>query len=128
MKRQTGSRAIVALTVEGFLSRLSFGLVNLAMPLYALQLKIDIKVIGIITSVNIVIQLVLKPIMGAVTDRIGARRSLLWAICLRSTVPLAFVVATLPWQFFVIRLFYGFTQAWRDPALNSLIADGDSVS
>ncbi len=123
MKHQRGNRAIVALTVEGFLSRLSFGLVNLAMPLYALQLKIDIKVIGIITSVNILIQLVLKPIMGAVTDRLGARRSLLWAICLRSIVPLAFIVARLPWQLFVIRLFYGFTQAWRDPALNALIAD-----
>lgn len=123
MKRPRGDRAVLALTTEGFLSRLSFGLVNLAVPLYALQLKLNIEVIGILTSVNVIIQIVLKPIMGTVTDRLGPRRSLIWAIALRSAVPLAFIVARVPWQLFVIRLFYGFTQAWRDPALNAVIAD-----
>ena len=113
----------MALTSEGFLSRLSFGLVNLAVPLYALQLHLDITTIGLLTSVNVLVQIGLKPVMGIVTDRVGARRSLVWAISLRSLVPLAFIVARLPWQLFAIRLFYGATQAWRDPALNAVIAD-----
>ena len=123
MKQPRGDRALLALTTEGFLSRLSFGLVNLAVPLYALRLHLNIEIIGILTSVNVIIQIVLKPIMGTFTDRLGARRSLIWAISLRSIVPLAFIVARVPWQLFVIRLFYGFTQAWRDPALNAVIAD-----
>ncbi len=116
-------RALLAITAEGFLSRLSFGLVNLALPLYALQLHMNITAIGALTSVNIVIQIVLKPFMGVVTDRFGARRSLAWAIALRSVVPLLFVVAHVPWQLFAIRLFYGVTQSWRDPSLNAVIAE-----
>lgn len=116
-------RALVAVTTEGFLSRLSFGLVNLAVPLYALQLGMNIAVIGALTAVNVVIQIVLKPFMAIITDRFGARRSLAWAIALRSLVPLMFVVASAPWQLFAIRLFYGATQAWRDPSLNAVIAD-----
>ena len=116
-------RALLAVTAEGFLSRLSFGLINLAVPLYALQLHMNIAVIGALTSVNVVIQIVLKPFMGAVTDRYGARRSLAWAIGLRSIVPLLFVVARMPWQLFAIRLLYGATQAWRDPSLNAVIAE-----
>lgn len=116
-------RALLAITAEGFLSRLSFGLVNLAVPLYALQLGMDITTIGALTAVNVVIQIVLKPLMGVVTDRVGARRSLVVAIATRSLVPLMFVVAHSPWHLFAIRLFYGATQAWRDPALNAVIAD-----
>ena len=116
-------RALLAITAEGFLSRLSFGLINLALPLYALKLHMNITEIGALTSINIVIQIALKPFMGAIADRFGARRSLLWAIALRSIVPLLFVIAHVPWQLFAIRLFYGITQSWRDPALNAVIAE-----
>ena len=105
------------------MSRLSFGLINLAVPLYALKLHMNIAVIGALTSVNVVIQIVLKPLMGVVTDRFGARRSLACAIALRSVVPLLFVIARLPWQLFAIRLLYGATQAWRDPSLNAVIVE-----
>lgn len=116
-------RALLAITAEGFLSRLSFGLINLALPLYALKLHMNITEIGALTSINVVIQIALKPFMGAIADRFGPRRSLISAVALRSFVPLLFVVAHVPWQLFAIRLFYGITQSWRDPSLNAVIAE-----
>lgn len=108
---------------EGFLSRLSFGLVSLGLPLYALHLGMSVSQIGLLVSLNVVVQLASKPWMGRIADRVGHRRTLLLAISARSLVPLLLVFAAAPWQLFAIRIVYGLAQALRDPPLNALIAD-----
>ena len=115
--------ATLAIVAEGFLSRLSFGFVGLALPLYALHLNMSFTQIGFLVSVNTVLQLVAKPLMAPLADRFGHRRTLIVAIAGRSLVYLLFASSVLPWQLFAVRLLYGLTQALRDPPLNAVIAD-----
>ena len=113
----------VAIVTEGFLSRLSLGFVSLALPLYALDLGMGLGAVGVLVSVNVVVQLVAKPVAAPLSDRFGHRRVLLAAIAGRSLVCLLFALATAPWALFAVRAVYGLTQAVRDPPLNALIAD-----
>lgn len=115
--------AALAIVAEGFLSRLSFGIVGLALPLYALKLGMNLGQVGFLISANVVLQLVAKPAMAPLADRFGHRRTLIVAIAGRSLVCLLFAFAVLPWHLYAIRLLYGMTQALRDPPMNAVIAD-----
>jgi MFS family permease len=121
--RRGPAGATVAIVAEGFLSRLSFGLVGLALPLYALHIGMSLAKVGLLVSVNVILQLVAKPAMAPLADRFGHRRTLIVAIAGRSLVCLLFAFSVLPWQLFAVRLLYGLTQALRDPPLNAVIAD-----
>ena len=114
---------LVALITEGFLSRLSFGLISFALPLYAYHLGMKLTEIGILSSVNLVAALALKPVMGWLADRFGFKRSFTAAAGLRSLVSLLLALARSPWQLFAIRSVYGVSQSLRDPALNALLAE-----
>jgi MFS family permease len=116
-------RPIVALVAEGFLSRLSFGILSFALPLFALRLGMSLAEIGVLVSFNLIVAIVLKPAMGRLADRFGPRSSLVAAIWLRSLVSLLLVFASAPWQLFAIRGLHGVSIALRDPAVGVLIAD-----
>jgi len=92
-----GTRALLALVAEGFASRLSFGLVGFALPLYARGLGLSLAAIGVLASLNTIVALVLKPVMGAAADRYGRKRTLGVAMALRSVLALLYAVATTPW-------------------------------
>src|SRR6266705_2016693 len=115
--------ALVAIVAEGFLSRLSFGLISFALPLYAYQLGMKLSEIGILASINLIVALALKPAMGAVADRFGLKSSFTAATALRSVVSLALAFASSPWQLLAVRSVYGISQSLRDPALNALLAE-----
>jgi MFS family permease len=116
--------ALVAIVVEGFFSRLSFGLISFALPLYAYQrFGLSLTEIGLLLSFNLVVAIALKPVMGALADRIGMKPSFTGAIALRSVVSLLFAFATFPWQLFAIRGIHGVSISLRDPAAGVLLAD-----
>jgi MFS family permease len=74
-----------AIVAEGFLSRLSFGIVSFALPLYAVrELGLSLAVVGVLVSLNLVVALLLKPAMGALADRFGLKRSFTASIALRA--------------------------------------------
>ncbi len=112
-----------AITAEGFLSRLGFGLVTFGLPLYAYHLGLSLTDIGLLTSINLVASVAVKPLMGWFADRFGLKLSFVGSIGLRSIVAGLLVFATLPWQLYVIRSLYGVAQGMRDPALNALLAE-----
>ena len=116
--------ALSAMVAEGFLSRLSFGIVSFALPLYALELGLGVAAIGILASLNLMVAIALKPLAGWVADRVGLKLSLTGAIALRSAVSLMLALATVPWQLFATRSVHGVSIALRDPAVNALIAEG----
>src|SRR6266571_1784931 len=120
---QTTNFALIAIVAEGFLSRLSFGLISFALPLYAYHLGMKLSEIGILSSINLVVALALKPAMGVVADRCGLKRSFAAATTLRSVVSLALAFVTSPWQLLAVRSVYGVSQSLRDPALNALLAE-----
>jgi MFS family permease len=116
--------ALVAIVAEGFLSRLSFGLISFALPLYAYQhFGLSLTAIGLLLSFNLVVAIALKPFTGALADRIGMKPSLTGAIALRSAVSLLLAIATAPWQLFAIRGVHGVSISLRDPAAGVLLAD-----
>src|SRR5207245_2931843 len=79
--------------------------------------------IGILSSINLVVAMAFKPLMGAMADRFGLKRSFTAATALRSAVSLALAFVSSPWQLLAFRSAYGVSQSVRDPALNALLAE-----
>lgn len=121
-KENRYNRAIAAIVAEGFLTRLSFGLISFALPLYAHYLGMSLAQIGFLISFDWIVALALKPLTGWLADRFGLKRTLTIAIGLRSVVALGLVIAGMPWQLFVVRALHGSAKALRDPAASALIA------
>jgi MFS family permease len=123
-RRRRLDPSMTAIVAEGFLSRLSFGIVSFALPLYAFrELGMGLAAVGVLVSLNLVVALALKPAMGALADRVGLKRSFSAAVGLRSLVSLLLVFAALPWQLFAIRAIHGVSISLRDPSVFVLIAE-----
>jgi MFS family permease len=119
-----GERVLLAIVAEGFLSRLSFGVINVALPLYAVnELGMSFSEVGLLISLNTMVAIVCKPGMGALADRFGLKLSLNIAVALRSVVTVLLAVATVPWQVFGARSVHGVSIALRDPVVGALIAE-----
>jgi MFS family permease len=115
--------SLLAIVGEGVLSRLSFGLINLALPLYARQLGLSLAEIGILLSINTAVALALKPICSWIIDRFDVKKNFVAAIGLRSLVPLMFAFAGAPWLLYATAVVHGLSKAVRDPAVDSLIVE-----
>src|SRR5687767_12320987 len=110
-RERQNNLSLLAIVAEGFLSRLSFGLVSFALPLYAYQLGFSLAEIGLLASLNLAVALALKPLMGWVADRFGLKRSFLASIGLRSIVALFLSFAVVPWQLYAIRMVHGISKS-----------------
>lgn len=115
--------ALSAVIAEGFLSRLSFGLISFALPLYARHLGLSLTETGFLFSLNLIAEQILKPGMGWAADRFGLKRSFTTAIGLRSLVALLLAFTGTPWQIYAIRILHGVAESLRDPSVNTLIAE-----
>jgi len=115
--------SLMAILAEGFLSRLSFGLIGFALPLYALRLGMSLLEIGVLISLNAAVALALKPVAGWAADRFGLKRVFTIAMGLRSLVTLLLIFAGAPWHLFAIRVLHGLSEALRDPAVHTLLAE-----
>jgi MFS family permease len=115
--------AMLAIVAEGFLSRLSFGIISFALPLYAHRLGLSLVEIGLLMTLNQVVAMALKPAMGWVADRIGLKQSFTISIAVRSFIALSLVIAQSPWQLYIIKSLHGGSKALRDPAASALIAE-----
>lgn len=116
-------RAVGALVLEGLFARLSFGLVSFTLPLYARHLGFTLSEIGVLVALNTGVSLAMKPLMGALADRVGTKKTLLAGIGLRSVVAgmLGFVSA--PWHLYAVRGVHGLSMSLRDPSVNTLLAE-----
>src|SRR5262245_27475096 len=118
------SPSLLVIWSEGFLSRLSFGVISFALPIFAYKrLGLSLTQTGILFSLNLSAEQLFKPLMGWVADRAGLKRTLTVAIALRSLVALSLAFAASPWQVYAIRFFHGFTESLRDPSVSALIAE-----
>jgi MFS family permease len=115
--------ALLAIVGEGLFSRLAFGVLSFALPLYARSLGLSLAEVGVLMSINSAVAIGLKPVLGWTADRFGPRRTLVVAATLRSLVSLLLVFSSAPWQLFAIRSLHGVSMALRDPAANVLLAD-----
>ena len=124
MSERAGRPVLLAIVAEGFLSRLSFGVIGFALPLYAYKLGMPLSMISLLASIDVSAEILLKPFASARVDRLGLKRSLSLAIGLRSLIGLFLALVTAPWQLLAIRTLQGAGESLRDPALNTLIAEG----
>jgi len=109
---------------EGFLSRLSFGVISFALPIFAYKrLGLSLTQTGFLFSLNLISEQLFKPLTGWVADRTGLKRTLTVAIALRSVVALLLAFAASPWQVYAIRFFHGAAESLRDPSVSALIAE-----
>ena len=115
--------AVLAIIAEGLFSRLSFGVIGFALPLYARHLGLSFAQIGILISLNSAVALCFKPLLGWVGDRFGLKRTFVSSIALRSLVSLLLAFAAGPWALYAIRGLYGVSMSLRDPSANGLIAE-----
>lgn len=120
------SPVFLAILCEGFLSRLSFGLIAFALPLYARRLGLDIAQIGVLVSLNLGMSMLLKPFMGCIADRVGYKRGASLAVALRSLLVLLFAAAGSPWHLYALQSARGLAKSIRDPSMYALIAEHGS--
>ena len=118
------TRAIGAVVAEGFLSRLSFGVVWVTVLFYArFELQMSYAEVGLLISLNTFISIPLKLVTGAVADRFGLKRTLVVAMVFRSAVTLMYVAAAGPVALYAARVLHGVAISLRDPAIDALIAE-----
>ena len=123
MRLTNTNPAVLALVAEGFFMRLGFGIIAFTLPLYARHLGLNLAETGALLALTGVVKTVLKPVMGWVADRVGAKRGLVAALGLRSLVSFLLAFASAPWQLYSIRTIHGLSTSVRDPAVNALIAE-----
>jgi MFS family permease len=122
--RPSVSPSLLVIWAEGFLSRLSFGIISFALPIFAYKrLGLSLTQTGLLFSLNLIAEQLFKPLTGWVADRAGLKRTLTVAIALRSMVALLLAFAASPWHVYAIRFFHGFTESLRDPSVSALIAE-----
>ncbi|MGE0132316.1 MAG: MFS transporter [Blastocatellales bacterium] len=118
------SPALLVVWAEGFLSRLSFGIISFALPIFAYKrLGLSLTQTGFLFSLNLISEQLFKPLMGWVADHAGLKRSFTVAIALRSLVALLLAFAVSPWQVYSIRFLHGVAESLRDPSVGVLIAE-----
>jgi len=118
------SPALLVIWAEGFLSRLSFGIISFALPIFAYKrLGLSLTQTGFLFSLNLIAEQLFKPLMGWLADRVGLKRAFTVAIALRSLVALLLAFASSPWQVYAIRFAHGFSESLRDPSVSALIAE-----
>ncbi|MDO5634661.1 MAG: MFS transporter [Micrococcus sp.] len=115
-------RPLTSVVVEGFSSRLAFGILSFAVPLYAYSLGLDLAQIGLLLATNMAVAMLLKPLMGRLIDRIGVRTAYVLAVLLRTIVVLGLLLATTAAALFAARALHGVAIALRDPASSTVLA------
>src|SRR5438874_11416105 len=89
---------VTAVAAEGFLTRLGFGMVSLALPLFALSLGMSLAEVGLLTALRTVAVIGIKPIMGLVADRYGRKTTVIIVVLLRCAFVLLFLFSIMPLQ------------------------------
>lgn len=116
--------SLLALLAEGFLTRLSSGVIGFALPLFAYRkMGLSLAETGVLLAMNQAAEQLFKPLMGWAADRIGLKRSYTLAIIGRSFAALCYALAGSPWQIYSARFLHGVSESLREPSVNALIAE-----
>jgi MFS family permease len=122
MRARSARLALATVLAEGFLGRLTFGMVSFAMPLYAHKLGLSLSLIGILVSIRTLCVLPLKPVAGWLADRIGVRRVYLLGTFARALSAAVLLFAGGFTGLMAVRLLQGASAAGRDVASLGVIA------
>lgn len=122
MRARSARLALATVLAEGFLGRLTFGMVSFAMPLYAHQLGLSLSMIGFLVSIRTLCVLPLKPVAGWLADHIGVRRVYMLGTLARTLSAVVLLFAGGFAGLMAVRLLQGASAAGRDVASLGVIA------
>lgn len=122
MRARNARLAMATVLTEGFLGRLTFGMVSFALPLYAHKLGLSLSAIGLLISLRTVVVLPLKPVAGWLADRIGVRNVYLLGILARTLSAAVLLVSGGFAGLMLVRVLQGASAAGRDVASLGVIA------
>lgn len=114
--------ALALVITEGFLGRLTFGMVSFGLPLYALSLGLSLGQIGVVIGVRTVAAVLLKPLAGWLADKVGVRAVYLGGTIARAGAAAALLVVGDFTGLCAVRVLQGASAAGRDIASLSVIA------
>ena len=102
---------------------LGYGMIQPIIPFLITKLGASGRDLGLLTSVYAVMQLILAPFWGTLSDRIGRRPVLLIGVLGYAITMLAFGLSTRFWMLFVSRAFSGVLSSGTLPTALAYISD-----
>ena len=92
------------------------------------ELELSRAQIGLVGSVNTAVGALSAPVTGRLTDRIGARRSVVAVLGISAVAMAAMAAAPDAWWLTLAAVIGGVPQGWGNPATNSLIITDSAVN
>ena len=93
------------------------------LPLFAAMLGASDILLGLVVSVSTLTGIIVKPIVGFLSDRQGRRLWLLISAGLFIIMPFAYILVSTPGELFVLRLVHGLATAIFGPVSLALVAE-----
>ncbi|WP_054939183.1 MFS transporter [Paenibacillus ihuae] len=119
--------AMLMLMISIFLTFTGIGLVVPILPTYMNELHIGGSVVGMLVAAFSLTQLIVSPLAGRMSDRMGRKRIIVLGLIVFAFSELAFGVAHQPWMLFVARMLGGIGAAMIMPAVMAYVADTTSM-
>ncbi|WP_310831741.1 MFS transporter [Paenibacillus pedocola] len=119
--------AMLMLMISIFLTFTGIGLVVPILPTYMNELHIGGSVVGMLVAAFSLTQLIVSPLAGRLSDRMGRKRIIVLGLIVFAFSELAFGVAHQPWMLFVARMLGGIGAAMIMPAVMAYVADTTSM-
>jgi MFS family permease len=93
------------------------------LPMFAVAVGAGEAELGLTASASVMTGMVLKPWIGAASDRYGRRPLLILGSLLFALVPLAYLLIQNVWQLVGLRVIHGLSTALYGPVMAALVAD-----
>ncbi len=122
--RELRSRNFLSVTAADFLARTAYQMGKAPLlPIFAASLGATDLLLGLIVSVSTVTGMVLKPLVGALSDRWGRRSWLLVGTAFFAFMPFVYRTITSPEQLFYVRIIHGMATAIYGPVTLAYVTE-----
>ncbi len=112
-----------ALCAIDFSARTSYNMARTPiLPLFAAALGANPALIGLIVAASTITGIFLKAPVGAISDQIGRRRTLLFGAALFGFTPFLYLLVGRDWELLPIRSFHGMATAIYGPVVMAAVA------
>ncbi|MFO8033544.1 MAG: MFS transporter [Candidatus Bipolaricaulota bacterium] len=116
-------RAFLPLFLAVAASMTGLGVIAPILPLYAQSLGAGGAALGLMYAAFSASRMLLGPVMGRISDRVGRRRMIVVGLSAYAAVSLLYVIAHTIWQLAAFRFLHGFASVLVTPIAQAYVAD-----
>jgi len=102
---------------------MGMGIISPIMPLYIRSFGAGGTAVGAVFAAFSVSRLLLGPVAGALSDRVGRKRLIVWGLGAYAVVSVLYVVAQNLWQLGIFRLLHGVGSILVTPIAQAYVGD-----